>query len=167
MTNILLSAEKQYRKLRTGAVSYSPELLKVGLKQRFQRKLLHYKTNRFQNLEWINQTVAYLQINNSVSTSYQIALSSLKDAKRKYLNLKKNHQKLRDKYANSIYQSKVKLLCYKEKIKMKQRRLKSVFGKKQMKSISSVKYTINGTIIRSLTKLEMEEVIMNENSSHF
>ena len=47
-----------------------------------------------------NQTAAYLEINDSIGTLYQTALSSLKDAKRKYLNLKKNHQKLRDEYAN-------------------------------------------------------------------
>ena len=59
------------------------------------------------------------------------------------------------------------MLRNKEKVKMKWKRLKAVFGKKKMKSISSVEYSVNGTVIRSLTKLEIEEAIMKENSSRF
>ena len=36
-----------------------------------------------------------------------------------------------------------------------------------MKSISSVEYSINGTIIRSMSKLELEEAIIRENSTRF
>ena len=50
---------------------------------------------------------------------------------------------------------------------MKWKRLKSVFGKRRIKSILSVEYSINGTIIRSISKLELEEAIMKENSTRF
>ena len=50
---------------------------------------------------------------------------------------------------------------------MKWKRLKYVFGKKRMKSISSVEYLVNGTVIRLSTKLEIEEATMKENSLRF
>ena len=70
MMNILISAEKQCRKLRAEAISYSPELLRAGLQWRFWRKLTYHKLNRFYNLEWINQMAVYLHIENHMSISY-------------------------------------------------------------------------------------------------
>ena len=43
---------------------------------------------------------------------------------------------------------------------MKWRRLRLVFRKRKIKSISVVKYTINGTIIRATNQIEVEEAII-------
>ena len=45
--------------------------------------------------------------------------------------MKKDHQQLRDEYANSTERTIVKVLHYKEKVKMKWKRLKDVFGKRE------------------------------------
>ena len=41
------------------------------------------------------------------------------------------------------------------------------FRKTRMKSILAVEYMVNGSIIRTLSQLQMEVAIMSENSSHF
>ena len=50
---------------------------------------------------------------------------------------------------------------------MKQRKLRRVFGKKKLKSVLIVELSINGITIRTLTQIEIEEAIMNENSYRF
>ena len=50
---------------------------------------------------------------------------------------------------------------------MKWRRLQLVFGKRKLKSISAVEYVLNGIIIRTTTQVEIEKVVMNENTSQF
>ena len=61
---------------------------------------------------------AYLHIKNYISISYQLAVESLKNAKREYLKIKKDYQQLRDEYANSTERTIVKELCHKEKFKI-------------------------------------------------
>ena len=43
VTKLLISTERSCRKLRTRAVAYSPELLRLGLTQYFWRKLVQFK----------------------------------------------------------------------------------------------------------------------------
>ena len=62
VTSLLLSAEKVYRKLKTGAVSYSPELSKLGLKWRFWRKVIHFKRGRFFDEMYLERIAEFLWI---------------------------------------------------------------------------------------------------------
>ena len=50
---------------------------------------------------------------------------------------------------------------------MKWKTLRMVFGKRRLKSISAIEYVIDRTVIRALTQIEMEEVIIKENASRF
>ena len=50
---------------------------------------------------------------------------------------------------------------------MQWKKLQKVFRKKKMKSISVVKYLVNDSIIRILTQLQMEKVVMDENAIRF
>ena len=50
---------------------------------------------------------------------------------------------------------------------MKWKKLRKVFGKCRMKSIFTVEYLVNGSIIRTTTQLQMEEVVIKENTYHF
>ena len=54
-----------------------------------------------------------------------------------------------------------------EKEKQKQRKLKRVFSKKQMKLILAVEYAVNGNIIRTSAQIEMKQMIMTENVQKF
>ena len=47
------------------------------------------------------------------------------------------------------------------------RKLHATFSKKRMKSISAVEYFVNGNIIRTSEKLQVEEAIMKENAICF
>ena len=60
VTSLLLSAEKVCRKLRTGTVSYSLELSKLGLKWRFWRKVVYFKQGRFFDEIYLERTIQRL-----------------------------------------------------------------------------------------------------------
>jgi len=45
-TELLLSAERKCRNLRTGAVQFNPDLSKLGLTWRFWRKVVHFRQKR-------------------------------------------------------------------------------------------------------------------------
>ena len=50
---------------------------------------------------------------------------------------------------------------------MKWRRLRLVFDKRKLRSISAVEYMVNGLIIRTTNQIEMKEAVMRENTSRF
>jgi len=92
-------------------------------------------------------------------------VNKLKQAKQTYLEAKKNHQSLRDEYAqNEKERKRIKMQRYQEKQKMKWVRLRKSFGKKKLKSIKAMKYVRDGCMIRTSNKLEIENVIMSENA---
>ena len=50
---------------------------------------------------------------------------------------------------------------------MQLRKLQKVFRKKSIKSISIVEYLVNRSIIHTTTQLQIENVVMEENTSRF
>ena len=50
---------------------------------------------------------------------------------------------------------------------MKWRRLRLVFGKRKLRSILAIEYTVNGSIVRTTNQIEIEEAVMQENTSRF
>ena len=74
---------------------------------------------------------------------------------------------MRDQYIYTINQKELTIKRRRENEKMKQKKLRKVFGKHHMKSISAVEYLVNRSIIRTTIQLQMEEVVMKENTYHF
>ena len=78
--------------------------------------------------------------------------------------MKKSYYEMQDTYIkHQNKRSNLKLLYHRKKDKQKWYRLKHVFGKKQMKSISAVKYVKDGNIIRLTNQIEIEFVITTKN----
>ena len=72
--------------------------------------------------------------------------------------MKRSYQTLRDQYVEGNQMDKQlqqMRRCEREKIKWK--RLQKVFRKTRMKSISAIKYKVNGTIIRSSSQLQIKK----------
>ena len=92
--------------------------------------------------------------------NYQEAIDELKSAKRNFLRMKADHQGMRDVHVLSSDRKQLKEERKREHKKMKWRKLRAVFGKKRMKSVSSVEYEVNSIIIQLSTQVEMEEAII-------
>ena len=61
-SEILIRAEKQYRHLRVGVIAYSSTLSKARLKQKFQRKITHFKSRCLKDFDYIIHIAQYLDI---------------------------------------------------------------------------------------------------------
>ena len=67
--------------------------------------------------------------------------------------MKQNQQALRDEYATGSDLKQLVQNCRKEQEKVQWKKLRLVFGKKRMKSISVVEYLVNRNLIRILEKI--------------
>ena len=87
-TDLLISAEKKYRKLRTREIHFNLELSKLRLCWRFQRKVVHFRQNQFHDETCIDVNAVTLEITDHYSISIEECTERLKEAKQTYLNQK-------------------------------------------------------------------------------
>ena len=79
--SLLLSIERNCRKLRTGAVSFLPKLSKLGLTWRFWRKVAHFKRSLFFDEGYLKRTALFLRIEFYKYLSIEICIEELKEEK--------------------------------------------------------------------------------------
>ena len=91
----------------------------------------------------------------------------MKKAKEDCLSLKKNHQAMRDDHAINQESTVLRNKRHREKEKVQWKKLKQVFRKKVIKSISTVKYYYNGNVIRTSGQIEIESAVIRENATRF
>ena len=51
VTNLLINSKQKYHYLYARAVFFSPQLSRLGLRQRLQRQIIHFKQGRYKDLE--------------------------------------------------------------------------------------------------------------------
>ena len=74
---------------------------------------------------------------------------------------------MRNSCASSSNSKRLLRLRRREQEKLQWRKLKAVFGKKHMRSISAVERLVNGNLIRTSEKIIVEEAIVKENDVPF
>ena len=94
-TEQLISAEKKHRKLRAGAVVFSPPFSMLGLAWKFCQKLVQYKQKRFFDWKYLDCTARYLHPSTLLGLPTIKCIQNLKLAKKKYLKAKSAQQEIR------------------------------------------------------------------------
>ena len=85
-------------------------------------------------------------------------------SRREYLELKAQYELHRRRYLERMGRL---VKWNKESRKRQYKRCNSTFGKRKMKSISSVEHRDNGVLLQASTKEAVEFAIMKENSNRF
>ena len=163
-TQLLLCSEKKCHKLRTDMVEFSPFLSKLGLRQRFQRKVIHYKQSRFFNLNYVLATASYLKIAEHIYLPIQLCIEKLQVAKEEYLHHKSSQQSLRDSYIAQLENEEALVKRNSKKLKQHWRILNRYFGKSKAKAILEVEYSIDKSVVRVSSQIRVEQAIIAENS---
>lgn len=164
VTETLLHAEKKCRKFRMGEVDYSPEVSKASEVWCAWRLALKVAEGAEHKRKELSHLARKWKINiNDLRDRWSIKMS-IERSRREYLDIKVQQTKLRKTYledAGRIAQWK------KEEQKRQFKRCNSTFGKQRMKSINKVEFKEEGVLVQVVTKEEVENAIMKENSSRF
>ena len=100
-TELLISTEKECCHLRVEAVSFSPELLKARLRQRFWTKFIYFRNRQFKDSQYIISMVQYLGIQDPWNFTYIQCINKLKEAKSNYKEIKSSSIEMREKYISN------------------------------------------------------------------
>ena len=164
VTDILLHAEKRCRKLRTGEVEYSPEVSEAAEKWYAWRLALKTKQGTHTNTRELQRLANKWNIDLNHQENIWSLKMNVERSRREYLELKAQHEIHRRRYLERTGRL---AKWNKESRKRQYKRCNTTFGKRKMKSISSVEHRDNGVLLQASTKEAVEFAIMQENSNRF
>ena len=164
ITETLLHAEKLCRKLRMGEVDYSPEMSKASEVWYTWRLALKVAEGEKHRKKELSQLVKKWRIEiDDMRNKWSIKMN-IERSRKEYLDIKDQQALLRKRYLEDTGRT---AQWKKEKQKRQFKRCNSTFGKQKMKSINKVEHVEEGNLVQVVTKEEVENAIMKENSSRF
>ena len=168
-------AEKRCRKLKMGAVPYSPELAKAGILIKLWSLVIRHKEGKNINSKYIRRIAKQCDLSGVLSCTMEIAKENHKAALKTYKKLKKDAHNLRRNFLNDRINSATSEKAKKEytQILMHEesrrcwRAINNSRGKKPQNGISAVTVKENDAWKQIDSKEEVEEAIMSNNSARF
>ena len=168
-------AEKRCRRLRLGAVPYSPELAAAGLELKLWRLVVRHKQGKNVNSRYIRRTTQQCGLSQVLRKSLDEAQQHLRNAKITYSKIKRNaytsrHNFLQDRMNKATSTKACKeiahIICTEES-RLSWRAINRSRGKRAQKGISAIEVQINGVKTKITDQSEVESAIMNNNSARF
>ena len=168
-------AEKRCRKLRMGAVPYSPELAKAGIQIKLWSLVVRHKRGKNINTRYIRRIAKQCELRSVLACTLETAITNHKAAMKIYTKLKRDALNLRRNFlndrVNNATTEKAKreytqILMHEESRRC-WRAINNSRGKKPQNGISAVTVKENDSWKRIDTKEEVEEAIMSNNSARF
>ena len=91
ITEGMINAEKKCRKIKVGAVPFSPKLAMVGTKVKLWSLIVRHHKGKNIKTRYIRRIEKKCNMKKTLSTSYNKALRMLNKAIKEYKKLKKGH----------------------------------------------------------------------------
>ena len=98
----LLQAEKKCRKLKTGAIDYSPTIQLQRDSLRFWKLILKRRKGQKIDTKYLSRLERRLNLSHTFQTPLNVIHQNIKDAHRQYAILKKTHSSLRDEWIEQL-----------------------------------------------------------------
>ena len=168
-------AEKKCRKIRAGAVPFSPQLAEAGLKIKLWGLVIRHHLGSNINTRYIRRVAQRCRISRALSSSLAIARMKKLEAEAQYKKLKRSAYRLRMEFLQQLLDTKrspqakraIRMIMKHEETRRAWRLINKGRGKEQLNGVSAVQVKVNETWTTLTSRHDVEEAIMKNNSKRF
>ena len=175
----LLAAEKKCRKLKTGAIEFSPTIQHQRNLIRFWKLLFKRRTGHKIDTKYLSRWERKLNLNHTFNTPIANIRTNIKNATIEYKRLKKEHSTLRDEWISQLAAARAEAgskdsatelsnLRQKERIRMAHRQIRwCLHHDSTTGPITEVTEVINDVTLHHHDQSNVENAILKANNNKF